>query len=151
MISFSQHFRYHRRRANIRYARELHMDTASKFITPGIIFLLTLASGVWLSNSGKPLNTVLFNFHKLIALATVIITAIQIFEILKNTEIQVLLITLIIFTGLCVLALFISGALLGLGKPVNNILIAIHKVAPFLAAISMAITIYLLACRKHGI
>src|SRR5271157_2139763 len=60
-------------------AKELHMDVASKFITPGILFLLTLAFGLWLSHSGKPLNTVFFTAHKLIALAAVIFTGIVIY------------------------------------------------------------------------
>jgi len=118
------------------------------FIMPGIIFLLTLASGVWLSNSGKPLNTILFTLHKLIALAAVVVTAIQVYGILKNTEIQGLLVALMVLTGVCVLALFATGALMSQAKPVRGILLTIHQVAPFLAVISMAVTIYLLAGRK---
>lgn len=120
------------------------MDTTSKFITPGIIFLLTLASGVWLSSSGKPLNTLIFTVHKLIALAMVILTAIQIYNLLKATGIQALPMALIIFAGLCVLALFATGALMSLGKPVDAILLTIHRVAPFLAVIAMGATVYLL-------
>jgi hypothetical protein len=101
-----------------------------------------------LSHTGKPLNAIIFNIHKLIALAAVIITAIQIYKILHNTEIQVLLIALIIFTGLCVLALFVTGALLSLGKPVNHILLTIHPVAPFLAIIALTVLVYLLTGRK---
>ena len=37
------------------------MDITSKFITPGIVFLLTLVFGFWLSNAGKPYNGILFN------------------------------------------------------------------------------------------
>ena len=55
---------------------------------PGIVLLLTLASGIWLSNSGKPLNTAIFTLHKLIALGVVILTAIQFFNLLKNSEVQ---------------------------------------------------------------
>ena len=109
---------------------------------------MTLASGVWLSHSGKPLNTVVFTIHKLIALGAVITTAIQIYKGLQSTEIQTLLITLIVFTGLCVLALFVTGALMSLGKLSYDVMLTIHKVAPLLLAISMALTIYLLAGRK---
>jgi hypothetical protein len=125
------------------------MDTFSKFITPGIVFFLTLASGVWLSHSGKPLNTIIFTIHKLIALAAVIIIAIQIYKEFQNTEIQFVLVALIVLTGLCALALFVTGALLGLGKPALAILLTIHQIAPFLAVVSMALTIYLLAGGKQ--
>jgi len=124
------------------------MDTVSKFITPGVVILLTLASGLWLSQSGKPLNTLLFTIHKLIALGAVILTGIQIYRALKNIEIQALLIALIVFAGLCVLALFVTGALMSIGKPAYDILRAIHTVAPLLAVIAVAVTVYLLAGRQ---
>jgi hypothetical protein len=124
------------------------METASKFFASGIIFLVTLASGVWLSHSGKPLNTVVFTVHKLIALGAVITTAIQIYKGLQSMENQTLLIMLIAFAALCVVALFVTGALMSLGKLSYDVMLTIHKVAPFLLAISAALTIYLLAGRK---
>jgi len=96
------------------------MDTLSKFTLPGIIFLLTLVSGVWLTQSGKPLNTAIFTIHKLIALAAVILTAIQIVGELKNTDVPVLPIALIILAGLCILALFATGAFCSLGVNFDN-------------------------------
>jgi hypothetical protein len=124
------------------------MDTFSKFITPGIVFLLTLVFGVWLSLAGKPYNGILFNIHKLIALGAVIATAMQLYKILKNTDIQVLVIALVIVAGLCVVALFVTGALMSLGKLSYDVMLAIHKIAPVLVVIAMAVTVYLLAGRK---
>ena len=121
------------------------MDAILKFNTPIIIFLLTLASGVWLSHSGKPLNTVIFTIHKLIALAAVVITSMQIYNIFKNMEIQSILITLVIVAGLCVLALFVSGALMSVGLQVYDLLLNIHKMAMVLIAASMALIIYILS------
>ncbi len=43
-----------------------------RIIVTGVLFGLTLAFGVWLSQAGKPYNPVLFNIHKLTALAAVI-------------------------------------------------------------------------------
>jgi hypothetical protein len=123
---------------------ELLVETASKFITPTIVFLLTLASGVWLSNSGKPLNTVILTLHKLIALGAVIVTALQIYETLKTTEIQAAVIALLIVAGLCVVALFVTGALMSMGRRAYDLLLTTHRVAPLLAVMAMAATIYLL-------
>ncbi len=64
------------------------MDTFSKFMTPEIVFLLTLVFGVWLSLACKPYNGILFNIHKLIALGAVIATAMQLYKILENTDIH---------------------------------------------------------------
>ncbi|RPI34102.1 MAG: hypothetical protein EHM70_03950 [Chloroflexota bacterium] len=121
------------------------MDTATKFITPGIIFLLTLASGIWLSNSGKPLNTGLFNLHKLIALGAVIITAMQVQKAYSGAGSQGLIVALVFLLGLCVVALFLTGAFMSLGKLSYDMLLNIHKIAPILAAIALAATVYLLA------
>jgi len=126
----------------------IQMDMLSKFLTPGIIFLLTLASGLWLSRTGKPLNIVIFTVHKLIALATVIFTGMAIYNLIKNTQIQFLIAALIVVVALCVLALFVTGALMSRDKPLNDNLLTVHKVAPFLVVISIVVTLYISAGNK---
>jgi hypothetical protein len=127
------------------------MDTITKFITPGIIFLLTLVFGIWLSNSGKPYNGILFNIHKLIALGAVIAATMQIYKIFKGVEVQSLVIALVIFTALCVVALFATGAMMIVGKLDYNVMLTIHRVVPFLTAVTMALITYLLTGKPHEI
>jgi hypothetical protein len=124
------------------------MDTASKFTVPAIAFLLTLGFGLWLSYSGKPYNGPLFNVHKLIALGATILTAIQIYQALKATDVQAILIGLIVIAGLGVVALFATGALMSMGKLPYKVLLTIHNIAPFLVGISLVALIYILAGRK---
>lgn len=116
----------------------------SKIIAIGVLFLLTIISGIWLHNIGKPLNTLIFTIHKLLALATVLFTAITIYNLFKNTEIKTTILILIITAGFSLLALFISGALLSIGKLKGNIVLTIHNIATILAVFSSAVTIYLL-------
>jgi hypothetical protein len=120
------------------------MDIVTGFTAPGIVFLLTVASGVWLSRSGKPLNAAIFTVHKLIALGAVIAAAIQTYNVFKNVEIQAILIALIVLIGLCVVALFATGALMSMNKPESRALLTVHKVAPLLAIIAGAAAVYLL-------
>ena len=120
------------------------MDAIMKFTIPGIVFLLTLASGFWLSRAGKPLNGVIFNIHKLIALGVVVATAVQLSKLLKTRQIQVLLIVLIVIAVLSVVALFATGALMSLDKPAYEIFLVIHQIAPVLVLLAMGTTIYLL-------
>lgn len=120
------------------------MEILTKFITPGIIFLLTLVFGIWLSNSGKPYNGILFNIRKLIALGAVIATTMQIYKILNGMESQSLVIVLVIFAALCVVALFVTGAFMSLGKLNYEVILAIHRISPVLAIITMSAIIYLL-------
>jgi hypothetical protein len=50
------------------------MDTSvSRIVMWGSAFAITLVSGVVLSNLGKPLNSLIFTIHKLIAIGTVIL------------------------------------------------------------------------------
>jgi hypothetical protein len=123
-------------------SQEALLDTASRFSIPGIVFVLTLVSGVWLSRSGKPLNTGIFTVHKLIALGAVVATAIQTYHALKGGEIQAILSALIVLIGLSVVALFVTGALMSANKPAYNILLFIHKVSAVLALVAGAVTIY---------
>ena len=90
---------------------EAPMGLAAKFVIPGVLFILTLVFGFWLSRSGKPYNGLIFNIHKLIALAAVIVAAIRAFNALKIVEAQPILIVLLILLGLCAVALFVTGAL----------------------------------------
>jgi len=121
------------------------MITASKLILPGIIFALTLASGVWLSNAGKPYNNAIFTIHKLIALGAVVLAAIQMVEGIKTADITTLLIVLAVVAILAVIALFATGALMSLDKQPYKIWLFIHQIAPAVMALASAAIIYLLA------
>ena len=92
------------------------MINSTKFILPVIIFLLTLVSGVWLSNAGKPYNNAIFTIHKLIALGAVVLAAIQIIRGFKTAGASPLTIMLFILAILAAIALFATGALMSLEK-----------------------------------
>ncbi len=120
------------------------MNTLSEFTIPGVAFLLTLVFGFWLSHSGKPYNGILFNVHKLIALSAVIATVIQLSKMLKTADSPAVVIALLVVAALCVIALFASGALMSMGKANYGLLLTIHRIAPALVAIAMAVVAGLL-------
>ena len=120
------------------------MGLAAKFVIPGVLFILTLVFGFWLTRSGKPYNGLIFNIHKLIALAAVIVAAIRAFNALKIVEAQPILIALLILLGLCAVALFVTGALMSANKVTGRAALTIHKIAPLLAVIAAIGTLYLL-------
>lgn len=118
------------------------MELANKFITPGIVFILTVAFGFWLSNAGKPYNGILFNIHKLIALAGVILTVVQ-FVKLPQRPAPISLVALLLFLAvLCVIALFVSGALMSAGKLDYALMLTIHRVAPFVLVLALGLMVY---------
>lgn len=123
------------------------MNTYWNFTLPGILFLLTLIFGFWLSRAGKPYNGLLFNLYKLIALAAVVLVVVQLAKLLKGADSPALLVVLLVVASLCVVALFACGALLSLGKLDYNVMLSIHKIAPILVAASLAVTIYVLGSK----
>lgn len=118
------------------------MELANKFITPGIVFILTVAFGFSLSNAGKPYNGILFNIHKLITLAGVILTVVQ-FAKLPQRLAPISLVALLLFLAvLCVIALFVSGALMSAGKLDYALMLTIHRVAPFVLVLALGLVVY---------
>lgn len=115
------------------------MHILYQFAVPGGLFILTLALGFWLSRLGKPYNGILFNAHKLIALGAVVVTAIQMVKLLRGMETQALVTVLLVVVALCVIALFVSGALMSAGKLEYNLMLAIHRVAPFVLVVGLGL------------
>ncbi len=120
------------------------MDIITRFVTPGLVFFLTLASGLRLSRAGKPLNAAIFTAHKLVALAAVIVGARQVLNVFKVMEIQPILIGLLVVVGLCAMALFVTGALMSLNRPGYDLLRTIHRIASPLAIVAAILALVML-------
>ncbi len=116
----------------------------SKFVFPGIAFILTLVFGFWLSHVGKPYNGFLFNVHKLIALSAVVVTVVQLVKLFKGADALALVIVLLVVAALCVIALFASGALMSIGKLDYALMLTIHRVAPVVLIIAIVIVTLIL-------
>ena len=115
------------------------------------LFLLVTGSGFWLSSSGRPLNTLPFTFHKLAALALVIYTVILIRNLLAKSEIQSVNIFLLIFTGVFLLTLFVSGGLLSFESTASDVVLAAHRVIAIISVVTTVITVFLLAASNSKI
>lgn len=119
------------------------MDVLSNFLTLGIVFLLTLAFGFWLSRIGKPYNGILFNIHKLLALAVVIVAVFEIRKTLQSEGTIPFYNVLIALTGVSIITLFATGALMSIGKLNYAVSLTIHKITPILAAMTLIAVVYL--------
>ena len=119
------------------------MDVLSNFLTLGIVFLLTLAFGFWLSRIGKPYNGILFNIHKLLALAAVIVAVFEIRKMIQSEGTIPFYNVLIALTGVSIITLFATGALMSIGKLNYAVSLTIHKITPILAAMTLIAVVYL--------
>ena len=120
------------------------MSIEQMIIGSGILIFLTIASGIWVSHSGKPYQPLIFTIHKLIALGMVAITAILIFNLFKILEINNLMIFLFIVSGVSAITLFGSGALMSIGKASYSLIKVIHVVATILGVVTIVLSLYLL-------
>ncbi|MBN1132839.1 MAG: hypothetical protein JXR52_11455 [Bacteroidales bacterium] len=117
----------------------------SKLIISGILVFLLLVSGMWLSLLGRPLNTIIFTFHKLLAVAAIVVLVLAVLKMMKGVDLHTVEVWFVVLSGIFLLLSFGSGALLSFESLVNNFTRMVHKLMPYLAVISMAVTILLLS------
>jgi hypothetical protein len=119
------------------------MDPLVQFLLPAITFFLTPVFGFWLSKKGKPYNGILFNLHKLSALAFVVLAAIRMYEFANSAQAETFFILMLLTAGLAVTALFISGALMSAGKSNPAVLLSLHRIAMAVLVIAMVGMFYI--------
>jgi hypothetical protein len=116
----------------------------TRFVLPLILLILTFAAGFWVSRSGKPYKAAIFNIHKLLALAAVIFATIVVVNLLKISTHSSLVITLFVLSGVSVIALFATGALLSAQKTISKTWQLLHHIVPYLLVCSVTAAILFL-------
>ncbi|GIL14274.1 MAG: hypothetical protein BroJett038_29940 [Chloroflexota bacterium] len=120
----------------------------SRIVISGLLFAVIILSGLWLSNSGRPINVIALTAHKLIALGTLVL-----FVLTLHQMNQAVGLSAIEFIGGGLTVLFfvvtiIMGGLLSTENPMPKIVLTLHQIGPILAALSTAATLYLLLNHK---
>lgn len=116
----------------------------SKLVEAGVFFLLIIITGFWLSRTGKPYSAVLFNIHKLIALAALVLLVVSYTQAHKASPLTMLQWGVAALTLVCFVAAMISGGLLNLEKPLTGSLLVMHRVLPLLTLLGTAVSLYLM-------
>lgn len=118
--------------------------TSSRIMYGGLALVLTLVSGVVLSSLGRPLNSVVFGLHKIIAMGTIILLGLTIKNQVPTADLQIQQIILIIIAGLLFLTLVVTGILLSFERPVPTAVLRIHQIVPWLTLVVSSVTAYFL-------
>jgi hypothetical protein len=116
----------------------------TRLVIAGILFLLTVVSGMWLTRSGRPLNTLIFTAHKLIAVAVVVLMIVVFIDTGKGAAMSPAIIVSLVFTALFFIGLFATGAVLSIEKTPVEIIRKIHALLPLLTAALAVLSVYLL-------
>ena len=112
------------------------MSIELKGILSAVLFLITLAVGVWLSRGGRPLLTGLLTVHKLTALGMIVFAALAAIQLFNLTDLPSAVLPLVIVFGVLAVALFVTGVLLSIWKELNVYVRLVHSILTALAAIS---------------
>ena len=117
----------------------------TKFIITGTLFILIFLTGVWLRIRGKPYSMLLVTVHKLIGLGTGFYLGLIVYRAYQAATFDQVQMASIAVTVLLFAVDVATGSLLSTEKEMPRVISIINKVFPFLALISTAITIYILA------
>jgi hypothetical protein len=123
---------------------EMLMSFEFIHIAAALLFLLKIATGIWLRKSGRPFSSARMNLHKFIALGTVALIVMIIRRIYLASGANPSAVVLIILAGLLFLLAIITGGLVSLEKPAPSFVKNVHRAMPFLTALFTLLGIYLL-------
>lgn len=125
---------------------------SNKFVYTGLFFLVIFITGFWLSRRGAPYGALLFNLHKLIALAAGFILAMNVYRSHQAAPLTPLQLALVAATTLVFVALIVAGGLLsahaggslrGISPALLAAITQAHHLLPYLAALGAATTLTL--------
>jgi hypothetical protein len=103
------------------------MEIIGKFLPTGILLLATIGFGFWVSHRGRPYNDLLFNLHKLLALAGLVFTGIRFFRLDPFLVFPTGTLILAALTVVPVLALFTTGAIMSIRDEESRPALLIHQ------------------------
>ena len=121
----------------------------NKLLIMGGCFIIILIFGFVLSRTGKPYNSLLLNVHKLVSLGAFVYLVVTLVQFNRLVPLGTL--EWIVFAACCVffVSLIVTGGLMSALKNPPEFLHTIHQIAPYLAILSTAGTLYLLLVHKQ--
>lgn len=119
-----------------------------KITGAGVAFALIFLSGFWLSNSGKPFNTLVLTFHKFMALGILIVLIVTAYRLHQETGLRAVELGATVVTVLVFAATIIDGGLISADIQTPAIIWRLHQFLPFVTLFSTIATLLLLFNRS---
>lgn len=117
--------------------------TNSNIFIPLVLFLITVGFGFWVSKVGKPYHPGLFNIHKLVALAGVVLAVLRFRSGFSINVITSWILFALVLTGLSVILLFVTGAIMSIREDEPRIALFIHRAGPVIITLCLAGMLFL--------
>lgn len=121
------------------------MSMVLQIVTAEVLYFMTIACGIWLSHTGKPLNPAILILHVFLGLGTVIFTSVVVWSLLQTESITTGILVLSLSLAALIVGLIASGILLSFDRGYNNQILRTHNITTILGIIVSSITIYLLS------
>ena len=110
----------------------------------GACLLVVFVTGFWLTRSGKPYRGLLLNVHKLISLAALALLVIATVRKSRAVPLDVLELTVAVLAGALFLDAIVSGGLASTDRPTPAVVLAMHRIAPFLTLVAAIVSVVFL-------
>jgi hypothetical protein len=119
---------------------------SSKLTVAGLLFLLTIVTGIVLSNSGRPLSIGLVTLHKLVAVVAMVLVGMSIKQVGEAAGgLALVELGLIVVSAIFCLGLIATGALLTREElQLPEWILIIHRVAPPAVLVTSTASFYML-------
>jgi len=118
--------------------------TNSTLITGiSILFIISVITGIILSLLGRPLNTALFNVHKLFGIGMVVLSVIAFVRLFKlETLPEGPVNLLVVIAIISLVALIATGGLLSFDKFSGKFIVILHAISTVVAGSSLGIFLF---------
>jgi len=120
----------------------MHTTITFKLIISSLLLVLLFIAGIVLHRAGKPYPGLLFNVHKLSAVAMLVLLAISMVQLYRQTDPGLIFYLTLGIMALAALGLLVSGGMLSLDKLHRSMQI-IHRWATGLLLVSCVLLVYL--------
>jgi hypothetical protein len=120
------------------------MDIILALKIPLVLLLATTGMGFWVRRTGKPYSPALFNIHKLLALAGVVLVLLWVIRSELLNSLSLLVGGVLIAAAAGVLSLFATGAVMSIREEETPKVSRLHQGALVLLILSFILAIYLL-------
>lgn len=112
-----------------------------RIISAGILFVLIIASGFWVTKLGRPLHSGPFTVHKLLALACLVLMVVIVRTMAKGMALTPAMITAVTLTFVFFAAMIATGGMLSFEKKWPRIVLLVHQIAPALTIAAASVSV----------
>lgn len=109
-----------------------------------ILFVITVGFGIWVGKTGRPYNPALFNIHKLIALAGVVIAVLRLKSSFPLAVHSGWMAAILAAAASSVVMLFATGGVMSIRKDEPGIALFFHRAGPVIIVLCLIGAYFLL-------